>query len=254
MIYLTGQDGRRRLKAVPDEMTPLKLEDEIAAFKSNLPAFHYTIYDLAKNYEYHIYVKGPEELEQLMAINLTNVIADAKQPAHWRIKAITTAEIVPDSNAYAYRTSYKRRWDMLSLSGFLNGMLVNNRFTPGVGLNLDLTFNNRYGRPNYKVGYDFGVNFFGDSKGDSSLTLYNINSHGFHFMKNVSGTKKEYWLGLSFGRFSTFAEPDKSRNGNLYRARKYGIISQFSNWGVEANLISKGDNKTTAGITLRYFF
>jgi hypothetical protein len=48
VIYLASADGRRRLKAMPEDSNPLKVEDEIAAFQNEMPPFHYTNYDLAK--------------------------------------------------------------------------------------------------------------------------------------------------------------------------------------------------------------
>ncbi len=252
IIYLAGADGRRRLKAIPDETAPVDIKAEITAFNSNLPPFHYTIYDLTKNYTYHIYVPSLEALDELAKVDCSKSVLEATANAS-SLRRFTTVSLAATDTGFTINQRTNRKRDLLAIFGSANGLVVNNGFSPGLGLNLELQFSNRYGTPKYKFGVEGAINFFADVK-DNTTTLYNINSSTGYFLKNLGTNRKEVWLGLSTGRFSSFAEPDSSKNGVLYKARKYGIISQYNNWGLEYNFIVGKNDKVTAGLTLRYYF
>lgn len=261
IIYLAGADGRRRLKAIPDEAAPVNVKEEIKAFKSGLPPFHYTIYDLTKEYQYHIYINGPEALDELAKVNCSKSILEAANTTNLKrstnnttnLKRATTISLTATDTGLIVNQRINRKRDLLTLFGSANGLLVNNTFSPGVGLNLAIQFSNRYGTPKYKFGVEGAINFFAETK-DNATALYNINNSTGYFLKNFGTNKKEMWFGLTTGRFSTFAESNSSKNSNLYKARKYGIMSQFNNWGLEYDFIIGRNDKVTAGIGLRYYF
>ncbi len=254
MIYLASQDGRRRLKAAPDENMPLNIEQEMTIFKSDLPPFHYTIYDLTKAFEYHIYVKDPEDLQKLATVNCTQLLAHATGADALKLKKYVSIEVGPTDTGFAIQQQRRNGMDAISLSGFVGAGLINSSFAPTIGLDVEFIKLNKYRKANFKVGSSYSFNVMADYQNKSFYNFYKFHSQDLHFLKNLSHTKEDFFLGLSIGKYFTDKLFGSAMNGSLDKAWKFGVINQFKSFGIAYDFIYDKNKTRNAAITLRYYF
>lgn len=251
IIYLAGADGKRRLKAIPDEVAPVNVKEEIKAFNSNLPPFHYTIYDLMKDYQYHIYLNGPEELDKLKAIDCIKLIAGAKKEKNQLgIKWARSTEIVPVDTVYFFKNFKGGHPDRIALATTMGIGLINSSFSPNLGADFYFERVNKYGQPNYQIGVSFSSYILANYENKSFTSFYPISSYSLFYLKNYGSTG----LGLSVGKFLDGTGEPSVNHGSLNKAWKVGIISQYSKFGLEYNFIFDKQKKTNTAFTLRYYF
>lgn len=254
MIYLASPDGRRRLKATPDEDTPLNIDNEIAVFKQNLPSYHYTIYDLTKSFEYHIYVTVPGDLEKMAQVNCQALLTSSTANKITTLNKYTSIEIANSDSGFAIKNKNRNRLDALSLSGFVGVGLINSSFAPAIGLDVEFIKLNKYRKTNFKAGSNYSFNVMADYQNKSFHNFYKFHSLDLHFSKNLSHTKEDFFLGISAGRYFTDKLFGSATNGSLDKAWKFGIINQFKSFGVAYDFIYDKSKTRNAAITFRYYF
>jgi hypothetical protein len=248
MIYLASEDGRRRIKAKADDDATLDVTKEIENFSRNLPPYHYTIYDLANKFEYHIYLKDPQQLDELAGINLAQIILDALSKDHPDLKHNNQAIINYTDNSWLMKL-HNKKVDMIYITSPVGIALLNNQWSPTIGLDLDLKFTNRYGQGVFKFGTSINFQVQTDY---SNLEFSNINlltGTSGHFMFNLSkGGDKETWFGLSFGKMRS------EKGGPLDNVWKGGLIVQTSKFGIQYDFIRDRNKKVNYNLVLNYYF
>ena len=254
IIYLASTDGRRRLKAMPDEDMPLNIQNEIKAFKSDLPPFHYTIYDLTKAFEYHIYVSMPGDLEKLMQVNCQALLTTSTAGKVTMLYKYTSIEIANSDSGFVVKNKNRKSLDALSFAGFAGASLINSSFSPTIGLDVEFIKFNKYRKTKFKTGLSYSFNVMADYQNKSFYNFYKFHSLDLHFLNNLSHTKEDFFFGLSIGKYYTDKIFGSARNGTLDKAWKFGIINQFKNIGVEYNFIYDKNKTRNAAITLKYLF
>jgi hypothetical protein len=255
IIYLASQDGRRRLKAMPDEDLPLNIEAEIKSFKNDLPPFHYTIYDLTKNFEYHIYVKDTSNLNQLYNTDLSVALKQTPDNSIIGIKRSRAIVIEPTATAgWIISRSNTDRKDYLILSPVFGVSLINSSFSPNFGFDVNIQTQTKYGKPNLKFGVAYRYNVLADYENKTFSNFYRFDNLDLFVLENVSLNKDVYWFGLSLGRYYTDKVFGSARNGTLDKAWKFGFVSQIKNFGIEYNFIRGRDKNSNSAVTLSYHF
>lgn len=251
IIYLAGQDGRRRLKAVPDETVPVKVEDEIESFKSNLPAYHYTIYDLTKNYEYHIYVKDPDDLDSLKSIDLTALIAGSKYPNRFlAFRYAKALEIVPTDTGFYFKNISSSHLDQLEIVPTVGLGLINSSLSPNIGGDAYIHHFNKYGKSSFKTGFSYSFNMLADYQNKKFSNFTPISSYSLFFIQDL----KVIGFGVSLGKYSSGKIFGSEQKNSLDKAWKFGIISDLKNFRLEYNFIFDKQKNTNTALTLRYYF
>ncbi|HEY0039668.1 MAG TPA: hypothetical protein VGB71_03345, partial [Flavisolibacter sp.] len=153
-IYMVAADGRRRIKAKPEELAPFDPVKEINEFSAGLPPVHYTIYDLARMMEYHIFLKTTEQLTQLTDINFTSIQAPLEARRKSVLKSVKV-EVERENNSWQVTPFISRRSMILELSTGFNVSLFNSTLSPGLSIHFDFVFLNKHRIPRYKIGTSF---------------------------------------------------------------------------------------------------
>ena len=253
IIYLAGADGKRRLKAIPDEVEPVNIKEEIKSFNSSLPPFHYTIYDLMKDYQYHIYVTGPKELDSLAVVDCNNLISTALRSSSYHERKVRTilhiGKDVTDTSFFV-KSSKNGNTAVLGITPFVGAALINSQFAPIIGGDFAFMDFNKYGKPNFQAGFSYHFYMLSDFANKSFSNFYPISSYSLFYLKHYGKTG----IGLSVGKFSTGKIFGSARNGSLDKAWKFGVINQLGDFTFQYDFIFDKQKHTNAAFTVRYDF
>ncbi|HEU4470997.1 MAG TPA: hypothetical protein VFR58_07940 [Flavisolibacter sp.] len=246
IIYLYGKDGRRRLKARPEDIEPVDMQKEISSFNANLPSVHYTIYDLPKEFEYHIYLSSPEQLDQLFETNCALILSQAfeskKASDFYRWSWLEISK--PDSSWSITRKATKRN-RQIEFSTFVGAHLILSSWAPMFGFDVDYRFINKYGQSKFKIGIDVSNQVLANYEKLDFTNRNLVSAFSIRILGNPLGGARSAWSGFSFGQYRT-SEPNI-----LNKATKFGFVSELGPLGVEFNFIRE-DN--SMALSLRYYF
>jgi hypothetical protein len=250
MIYLASADGRRRLKARPVEETGFDLDREISEFRQNLPVYHYTIYDLGNQFEYHIYVKDTTMLERLASLNCAALLSEATDKEPKALRKANVLQIAPADGKWTITGRGTKRFDVLELGTGIGLGLINSNWSPVIGVSMAVILHNQYGKATFRPGIDLKFHTFADYSNFEFSNIYTVADYSAFFTFN-SSRKKERWAGLSVGMLQT---QHKEKAGSLDGAWKVGIISTIGDFNVNFDFIRDRNKNSSLGFTITWGF
>lgn len=255
VIYLVAADGRRRLKTKPQELVSFDTQKEMREFSDGLPPFHYTIYDLGKQFEYHLYLKNAEQLYQLADINFKTIM-DAIEAKEKKPNAYTKIEVEGDNKDWQVNPVKIKKAVLLELSTSYGIALFNSSLSPVLGVHGDITFHNKYRMPQYKIGTSFSLYAFSELHDFQFKNIYGATSTDIRVMKNIAPPQnRAAWLGFLIGRIRSGAELVSAQKPSLTNRLKFGIAAETGLIGIEYGfIIPKNNQSSLTNLTFRFRF
>lgn len=256
VIYLVAADGRRRLKAKPEELTPFDTQKEIADFANNLPPIHYTIFDLQRQFEYHIFLSRPEQLAQLSTINFSTAI-NALEEKERNAKRFARIDAEPEGGDWKITpmpVNLPRA--ILEFSTNFAVSLYNSTLAPGIGFNLDIVWLNKHRIPKYKLGSSLTVQALSEYQDFQFKNIHGALSTDVRFLWNVARTSnRPFWTGFLVGRLRSGTPDSTNLKYALADRFKFGISSEAGFLGVDFGIIPpRGTASTLHNLTFRFRF
>lgn len=201
MHYMVHETGKRRLKMQDDEFTSneFNLLAETYRLDEQLPASHYTLYDLKNGVQIVIYLESAEKMSLLNNLNLQALI---KQTLAFKdeIKHEFRLDFTSQASTLSKINQRRKRADQIEISPDVNVLLIGNLLTPTIGLEARVLLSNKYGTPTYLIGATFKSYIFNNI---TSNELKGFNSNlgiDFRFLANLNDEGgKPLWLGLEGG-------------------------------------------------------
>ncbi len=201
MHYMVHETGKRRLKMQDDEFTSNEFDllAETYRLDEQLPASHYTLYDLKNGVQIVIYLESAEKMSLLNNLNLQALI---KQTLAFKdeIKHEYRLDFTSQANTLSKISQRRKRTDQIEISPDVNVLLIGNLLTPTIGLEARLRLSNKYGTPTYILGASVKSYIFNNI---TSNELKGFNSNlgiDLRFLTNLNDEEKDpLWLGLEGG-------------------------------------------------------
>jgi hypothetical protein len=232
-IYLVAADGRRRIKAKPEELTPFDTDKEISTFSAGLPPVHYTIYDLRNAMEYHIYLKDPQQLDLLSAINFTTIQMPVEAQGK-SVSKVTKLEVERENNEWQVIAPRPIRSATLELYAGFNASLFNSTLSPGISGHVDFLFLTKHRTPRYKIGTAFTLNALGEFQDYKFKNLHLARGVDIRLMKNYyTDNSRPLWYGILIGHIRRAENLDSLPSRSLSNRFKFGIAADKGHLGVE---------------------
>ena len=249
-IYMIAADGRRRLKAKPEELAPFDTQKEINDFDAGLLPVHYSIYDLKKGFEYHIYLSDAQQLDQLSAINFSLALAAINDKEKLDRK-YAKIEIEQDNDAWKTNGLPKARMALLELSTSFAVGLFNSTLSPGLGVHIDFHFKDKYLLSRYKVGGGLTLYALSEHQDYQFKNIYGAVGVDLRLMKNIAATNSNpLWIGFLAGRLRNGIDSSSLRN-----RWKFGFAVEKGFLGIEwAFIPPKNDHPSMTNLTFRFRF
>lgn len=252
VLYLIGADGRRRLKARPDEWG-LDADAEILQFNSGLPPYHYALYDLPNRFEYHIYLSRPEDLDRVYELNGSSVLAQALGNRGKELDRYSVLSLRRSDSAWTY-TSNRLPRKLVELNVFMGTTLLYSKLGPLLGMEAYLCFPDKYKHLRYRVGLGFEYSVFADYAERTFRNPYYLTNYTLRYDHNVSREKgRERWAGMHIG---VYTDPDMpGYSGSLRRTFQYGFQTQLMPFALEWSMLAgRQPSNTGMSFTLKYYF
>lgn len=231
MHYLMTADGKRRLKMQNDEFTEgeFNLEKEKYRLHENIPAYHYTVYDLASETELHLYLERAENITLLQQHSIDSAI---QALAQWRkqTKRYYNVQLLPQQHRYALGKTKGELKRTLEFSPDINAYLIGNQWTPTIGFEAKVVLSNKYGTPYLSAGGAMMSYVFSDfSAGKFNGFTHNIGYDlRLSFNMNDMGGKP-LWFGVEGGIITA---PEKElTEGFTGTAYRFALVTELHGLG-----------------------
>jgi hypothetical protein len=245
VIFLIDQDGRRRIKA---ETQPsfTNIEKEILDFSKHPLPYHYSLYDIQNGFEYHIYLKRPEQLDSLYSVNFIDALNKAFTPMEKELNRSYSVHVQGIDTTWTVSGLQKHSKMSLELGTFTGLGLINNHITPLLGIGGYLKSLDNFGRARRRLGLLYEIRVLSDY---SKYEFYNtsiIGSVNFQYDFNFStDIKKEFWNGIHAGIFI-------AKEGSLKNAFRFGFETHLSSFAVNFDFFTT--QLDDLGLGLSVFF
>lgn len=247
--FVTGE-GKRRLKAENEDFqeSSVNVQREKRALRLDLHSYEYIIYGLKNNYECHIYLKDPGNLDKLSRINLAEAINAAKADP-WNIKNSSRLDVAQENEKWILKNHSRSKQDMIELSPSFGLTLIGNRMSPTAAFNLSIILTNRYGHGSVKTGISYDLSTFADWSNNQINNLNIVNSYQLYVMTNLSDSKQR-WVGLQGGLLKSKANESPFNN-----KWKFGFITEgFGSFNYSFDVIMLGNKKAVYSLGLKLPF
>jgi hypothetical protein len=248
--YFVSPNGKRRLKTESEDYTEpaVNVEIEKRSLALDLPPYEYIIYAIQYNYECHIYLKNPGDLEKLMAVNFSEALASIKEEKKV-IRQSTRIDLEKDQAQWKIQNHSGNKLNLLEWTPSFGLSLIGGRWSPAVGFDLSIIFNDKFRSPMIKTGLSYTMNTFAEWSHNEFTTLSAVSSYDFRFLTNMGGAKPK-WVGLQ-GGFMKAAD----NKGSLNNKFKLGVVSEgFSVFNFSFDIIFLKKNDGLLSLTLKLPF
>ncbi|HUC81128.1 MAG TPA: hypothetical protein VMR70_09440 [Flavisolibacter sp.] len=254
-IYLVAADGRRRLKAKPEELSPFDTQKEIAGFVGNLPPVHYAIYDLPRQFEYHIFLSDPEQLQQLSAVNFTAAV-EALKTKEQRPNRFFRIDLEMEGNEWKATPLPTNSRGYCELSTNVAVNLYNSTLAPGIGISAAKVWLNKHKAPTHKLSASLTVQAISEYQDFQFKNIHGALSSDVRFMWNVArNSNRPLWTGLLAGSLRSGTPDSANVKYVLADRRKFGVSSETGFIGIDYSIIPpRGTNATLHNLTFRFRF
>ncbi|MBP6302146.1 MAG: hypothetical protein KBB37_02470 [Bacteroidia bacterium] len=254
MHYLVQAEGKRRLKMQNNEFTEQEfdLSKETYRLDENLPAYHYTVYDLGAALELHVYLESADKITLLQQHSVDSAVKALLKMKKER-RRYYRMELNRENTVYTLGKTKSARQDAIEISPDINAYLIGNQWTPTIGFEAKLTFRNKYGVPNISVGGAMMSYVFSDfSAGKFNGFTHNIGYDGrVAFNMNSTGSKP-YWFGIEGG---VIVGPEKGyTEGFKGTAYRYALITELHGLGFSFGAIRDSYKRSIPTIGIRLPF
>lgn len=254
MHYLVQTEGKRRLKMQNNEFTEeeFDLSKETYRLDENLPAYHYTVYDLGAAVELHLYLETADKITLLQQHSVDSAMKTLL--SHKREKKRNyRMELNRESNVYTLGKTKSAKQGSIEISPDINAYLIGNQWTPTIGFEAKVMLRNKYGVPSVSFGGAMMSYVFSDfSAGKFNGFTHNIGYDGrIAFNMNDMGGKP-YWFGIEGG---VIVGPEKGLNeGFKGTAYRFALVTELHGLGFSFGSIrdSYKRNIPTIGIRLPF--
>lgn len=255
VIYLVAPDGRRRLKAKPEELAPFDTQKEIRFFASNLPPYHYTIYDLQRQFEYHIFLTQPQQLEQLATTNFSLAI-NAVETKEKKAKSYARIDVEQDNKEWRVTPKKEGRRLVMELSTSFAVGLYNSTLSPGIGIHVDFPFLNKHGIPKFKIGTGFTLQALSEYQDFHFKNVHGAVSGDIRLMWNAARQPSRWlWAGLLLGRLRSGIPEGSTVKHPLADRFKFGVAAESGFLGIEFGVLPpRRSEPTLHNLTFRFRF
>lgn len=254
MHYLVQSEGKRRLKMQNNEFTEeeFDLSKEAYRLDENLPAYHYTVYDLGAAVELHMYLESADKITLLQRQSVDSAMKALLQFKKER-RRYYRLELEEQNGAFKLGKTKGDKLDQIEISPDINAYLIGNQWTPTIGFEAKLTFRNKYGVPNFSFGGALMSYVFSDfSAGKFNGFTHNIGYDGrIAFNMNDEGSKP-YWFGIEGG---VIVGPGKGyTEGFKGTAYRYALITELHGLGFSFGAIRDSYKRSIPTIGIRLPF
>jgi hypothetical protein len=255
VLYFVAPDGRRRLKAKPEELVPFDTQKEIQSFSSNLPPYHYTIFDLQRQFEYHIFLTQPLQLEELTGMNFTLAI-NALEAKEKKAKSFVRINVEQDNKEWKVTPTKQNRGVVLELSTSFAVGLYNSTLSPGLGVHADFVFMNKYRVPKYKIGTGFTLQALSEYQNFQFKNVHGAISADIRLLSNIAKQPgRSLWTGFLVGRLRSGIPEGSTVKHPLADRFKFGVAVESGFLGVEFGVLPpRGNESTLHNLTFRFRF
>jgi len=255
VIYLVAPDGRRRLKAKPEELVPFDTQTEIRAFASNLPPYHYTIFDLQRQFEYHIFVTQPQQLEQLASTNFSLPI-NALETKEKKAYKYSRIDLDQDNKEWKVAPQRSNQRAIIELSTSFAVGLYNSTLSPGIGVHADFVFLNKHRIPQYKIGTGFTLQALSEYQNFQFKNVHGAVSADIRLLWNVARQpNRSLWTGFLIGRLRSGIPEGSTIKHPLADRFKFGVAVESGFLGIEFGVLPpRRSEPTLHNLTFRFRF
>ena len=228
-IYMVAEDGRRRLKLKPEELT-FDLKKELSNFSQNWPSFHHTIFDLQRSQEYHIYFSKAEDLDSIHALNFAKLFLDYES-GFTELVNYTNITLTKEGEFW---TLDKRRDKQKVIIEFrLPGIgvsVINSLIGPTVGFYVDFKFSDRYGRPGIILGLGGSYSTFGEYSDFKFKNMMVMRTVDLSISGSMGGNSS---VGFLFGYMKAYYPDHPGVQSDLNKKFRLGFIYKVNAFTVE---------------------
>ncbi|MBK6447031.1 MAG: hypothetical protein IPO39_13175 [Bacteroidetes bacterium] len=250
--YFVHPNGKRRLKAENADYLEKEIDPEAEkrSLSLELLPFAYFIYDLEKDITCEIYLNDPTLLLQLEAVSFTDAIRSLNTDKK-SMRKFYRIDLEKNGTEWQHKQEIGQHLDFLEMTPSFGFGIIGGAWSPVMGAHLSLTFNDKYGFPEYKTGASLSGHLFADYSNKRFSNFYSVMDFEINFMVNLSKSKsaKAKWFGLQGGLLKS------KYGGSLEGAYKVGVISEgFSVLNYSFDLIRDKNKNYLYGITLRLPF
>jgi hypothetical protein len=252
-FYFVASNGKRRLKTESEEyQAAIDVDKEKQSLEAGLPAYHYTIYDLARGYQYHIYTNDPQKIPLLKDMNCNEIMAKTLTDKKANTKR-AKVDIINNNNEWKAEYFVPQTRDFLVLSPTIGANLTGNSWSPSIGASMYVQFGNKYGTPKLKLGVTASSYMLSDYGGFQFKNVYAVGDFEGRLLWNtthLTQPKKPIWLGVGAGRINGYGK------GDLDKSFKAGVIMQYKDLEYSFNFIkSKNTDKNLIyGLSVKFLF
>jgi len=243
---MVSRDGRRRLKA-ETEGSFIDIEKEIQDFNNNSLPYRYSLFDIPNDFEYHIYLKSPEQLDSMYKVNFKGTLDTFLASKENELNKYYSVQIQKDDTTWTLSDFQRHKKIAIELGPFTGSSLINNHFTPMIGLGSYFQKTDKYGKARRRIGFLYELRVLADyNKFEFSNTSL-VSSVTFHFDTNLSKElKKDFWTGIHGGIFI-------AKEGSLKNAGRIGFKYHAGSIAVDFDFIFLRDDNMGLGLTLFYY-
>ncbi|MEO8150251.1 MAG: hypothetical protein ABI723_21635 [Bacteroidia bacterium] len=248
--YFVHPNGKRRLKAESEDYAEpqVNVADEERSLYLDLLPYQFIIYDFAKNYRIHIYLKNPDDLNKLASVNFKDALIAASLNKK-TVKHSYRIDALKSNDNWKVENSYGNKLDQLE-SGFAIGVnLIGSRLSPLANFDLSLIFNNKYNHPFIKTGFSYSVSSFSNWDNSEITDLCILSSYDLKFLTNLS-QDKTHWFGVQFGIMDNYKSSSPFDN-----KFKFGFVSEgFGRLNYSLDVILFEKKQSIYGLTVKLPF
>ncbi len=250
--YFVHPNGKRRIKAESTDFLQqgINVEEERKSLSLELFPYSYILHDLESDIYCTIYLREPSQLPSLETISFNDALrslsADKKAARkHYRI------DLEKEGSEWKHKSEFASHQDFLELTPSFGIGNIGGAWSPALGAHLSITFNNKYGLPEYKLGAALNGYLFANYFNKTFSNFYPVHDYQLSFMFNFAPLRssKANWFGLQGGFFQS------RESGSLNGAFKAGIICEgFSVFNYSVDFIRDKQKHNLLGITMRFPF
>lgn len=254
MHYLVQAEGKRRLKMQNNEFTEQEfdLSKEAYRLEENLPAYHYTVYDLRTSVELHVYLESADKIMLLQQHSVDSAMKALIQFKKER-RRYYRMELDEQKGAFKLGKTKGDKLDQIEISPDINAYLIGNQWTPTIGFEAKLTLRNKYGVPYISFGGAMMSYVFSDfSAGKFNGFTHNIGYDGRVAFNMSDRGAKPLWFGIEGG---VIVGPEKGyTEGFKGTAYRYALITELHGLGFSFGAIRDSYKRSIPTIGIRLPF
>lgn len=254
MHYLVQAEGKRRLKMQNNEFAEQEfdLSKETYRLEENLPAYHYTVYDLGSSVELHVFLESADKITLLQQHSVDSAMKALLQFKKER-KRYYRMELNRENNTYSLGKTKGLKLGAIEISPDINAYLIGNQWTPTIGFEAKVMLRNKYGVPSISFGGAMMSYVFSDfSAGKFNGFTHNIGYDGrLAFNMNDMGNKP-IWFGMEGG---VIVGPEKGfTEGFKGTAYRFALITELHGLGFSFGGIRDSYKRSIPTIGIRLPF